>query len=46
MDALGKATAADYDDAAELKKDTSLDAVRGRDGFHKLLAALEAVKKK
>jgi hypothetical protein len=41
MDLLRKAVKAGFKDAAHLKKDTDLDALRGRDSFKKLLAELE-----
>jgi serine/threonine protein kinase/tetratricopeptide (TPR) repeat protein len=41
MDALRKAVAAGYCDVAELKKDASLDPLRERDDFQKILAQLE-----
>jgi len=46
MDALRKAIAAGYRDLAELKTDTSLDPLRDRDDFHKLVAGLQAAKEK
>jgi serine/threonine protein kinase/tetratricopeptide (TPR) repeat protein len=46
MDALRKAVASGYRDLAELQKDTSLDPLRDRDDFHKLVAGLKAVKEK
>jgi serine/threonine protein kinase len=42
MDWLRKAAAAGYKDAAHMKQDTDLDALRGREDFKKLLADLEA----
>ena len=41
MDCLRKAIAAGYSDIAQIKKDTDLDALRGRDDFNKLVADLE-----
>jgi hypothetical protein len=46
MDALRNAIAAGYRDLAELKADTSLDPLRDRNDFHKLVATLEGVKEK
>jgi tetratricopeptide (TPR) repeat protein len=40
---LRRAVAKGYKDLANMKKDTDLDALRGRDEFQKLLAELEAV---
>jgi serine/threonine-protein kinase len=42
LEALRQAVAKGYKDAAQMKKDTDLDAVRGRDDFQKLLAEVEA----
>jgi tetratricopeptide (TPR) repeat protein len=42
MECLKRAVAAGYKDLAQIKKDTDLDALRGRDDFKKLLAELEA----
>jgi tetratricopeptide (TPR) repeat protein len=42
MDWLKKAVAAGFNDVAQIKQDTDLDALRGRDDFKKLLAELEA----
>jgi serine/threonine protein kinase len=42
---LHKAVAAGYKNAAHLKQDQDLDALRGREDFKKLLAGLEARKK-
>ncbi|MFL5246097.1 MAG: protein kinase domain-containing protein [Gemmataceae bacterium] len=39
---LTKAVAAGFKDTAHIKQDTDLDALRGREDFKKLLAALEA----
>jgi hypothetical protein len=41
MDWLKKAVAAGYKDVAQIKKDTDLDALRGREDFKKLLSELE-----
>jgi hypothetical protein len=41
---LRQAVAGGYKDAARLKKDRDLDALRGRDDFRLLLAELEAKK--
>jgi serine/threonine protein kinase/tetratricopeptide (TPR) repeat protein len=46
MDALRKAIASGYRDVAELKTSTSLDPLRDRDDFRKLVAGLEATKEK
>jgi hypothetical protein len=40
MALLHKAVKAGYKDAAHMKKDTDLDALRARDDFNKLLAEL------
>jgi serine/threonine protein kinase/tetratricopeptide (TPR) repeat protein len=45
IELLGKAVAKGYKDAAHMKKDTDLDALRQRDDFKKLLADLEAATK-
>jgi tetratricopeptide (TPR) repeat protein len=44
VDALRKAIASGYRGLAELKKDTSLDPLRDRDDFQKLVAGLAAAK--
>ena len=41
MDALRRALAAGYGEVTELKKDTSLDPLRERDDFKKLVADLD-----
>jgi serine/threonine-protein kinase len=41
MEVLRQALAKGYKDGAQLKKDTDLDPLRGRDDFQKLLAELE-----
>jgi tetratricopeptide (TPR) repeat protein len=41
MEWLKKAVAAGFKDIAQIKKDTDLDALRGREDFKKLLAELE-----
>jgi hypothetical protein len=41
MDWLKRAVAAGYNDAAHMKKDKDLDALRDREDFKKLLAELE-----
>ena len=41
MELLRKAVKAGYKDAAHMKKDTDLDALRGREDFKKLLAELD-----
>jgi serine/threonine protein kinase len=46
MDALRKAITSGYRDLAELQKDTSLNPLRDRDDFHKLVAGLQAAKEK
>jgi tetratricopeptide (TPR) repeat protein len=46
MEWLKKAVAAGYKDTANIKTDTDLDALRGREDFKKLLAELEAGKEK
>jgi serine/threonine protein kinase/tetratricopeptide (TPR) repeat protein len=46
VDALRNAIASGYRGLAELKKDTSLDPLRDRDDFHKLVAGLAAAKGK
>jgi eukaryotic-like serine/threonine-protein kinase len=43
---LKQAVAAGFNDAAQMKKDSDLDALRDREDFKKLLAALEASKEK
>jgi hypothetical protein len=42
LEALRRAVAKGYKDAAHLQKDPALDPLRGRDDFQKLLAELEA----
>jgi hypothetical protein len=42
LEALRQAVANGYKDTANMKKDTALDPLRGRDDFQKLLAELEA----
>ncbi len=42
METLKQAAAAGFKDIEQIKKDTDLDALRGRDDFKKLLAELEA----
>jgi hypothetical protein len=42
MEWLQKAVLAGYKDVAHMKKDTDLDALRGREDFKKLLAEMEA----
>jgi tetratricopeptide (TPR) repeat protein len=42
MDWLNQAVAGGFKDVAQIKKDTDLDALRGRDDFKKLVAELEA----
>ena len=42
MELLAKAVGAGYKDAAHMKTDTDLDALRGREDFRKLMAQLEA----
>jgi serine/threonine protein kinase/tetratricopeptide (TPR) repeat protein len=46
MEWLKKAVAAGFNDTAQLKKDTDLDALRRREDFKKLIAELEAGKEK
>jgi serine/threonine protein kinase/tetratricopeptide (TPR) repeat protein len=46
MQWLKKAMAAGFEDAARIKTDTDLDALRGRADFKQLLAGLEAAKEK
>jgi tetratricopeptide (TPR) repeat protein len=46
MDWLKRAVAAGYKNTAQIKKDTDLDALRGRQDFKKLLADLEASQSK
>jgi hypothetical protein len=46
MDALRKAIASSYRDLAELNRDTSIDPLRERDDFHKLVVELKALKEK
>jgi hypothetical protein len=41
MEVLRQALAKGYQDGAQLKKDTDLDPLRGRDDFQKLLAELD-----
>jgi hypothetical protein len=42
VELLRRAVEAGYKDAARMRKDTDLDALRDRGGFKKLLAELEA----
>jgi hypothetical protein len=46
MESLKKAIAAGFKDLGVMKKDTDLNALCGREDFKKLLAELEAAKKK
>jgi eukaryotic-like serine/threonine-protein kinase len=46
MEALKQAVAAGFKDTAQIKADTDLDALRGREDFKKLLAELEAKQEK